>query len=198
MLRLILFSCFFSLLLSQCSKPEDPGAPPPDDPIDTTTTTPVDPNPPIIALGKGFFKKNGKNWPGKFEAWLVDSSRSLIVRTNFTWSNYIKETLLFFDCPAKPGKYEFESAPFFNDYNGIPQAEWLMSEIDLGLGDFKLDPDRWSKHYIEILRYDTAQQIVEGRFELFFRNYSQGPVYGGEPDSVVITEGKFHLKAEKL
>jgi hypothetical protein len=197
MIRLLLYSCLLSLLLTQCSKPEDPAVTKPD-PVDTTNTTPVDPDPSIIALGKGAFKKNGINWPGKFEAYLVKDGQSLIISSKYTWANLITETLRFADCPARPGKYAFESAPFLNNFNDIPHATWAMSEIDLGFGNFQPDPDQWANHYLEVLRYDSAQQIVEGRFQVFFRNYSQGPVYPGEPDSVVITEGKFHLKAEKL
>jgi hypothetical protein len=197
MIRFLLYYCLLSLLLTQCAKPEEPAVTEPD-PVDTTNTTPVDPDPSIIALGKGAFKKNGINWPGKFEAWLADSNQSVKIITEFKWANQLKETFALYDVPTKVGKYEFEYNLFTNAFNQIPQAYWLISEIDLGIGDYRLDTDIWASHYVEVLRYDSTTHIIEGKFNLLFRNYSQGPVYPGEPDSVVITEGKFHLKAEKL
>jgi hypothetical protein len=186
------------LLLYACSKPDNPVAPLPPDPVDTTIV-PVDTPKPVIELGRGFFKRNGKNWPGQFDCWRLQSDSSLIISTEFTWSNLLTETFRISDIPTRPGKYSFEESTIANRYNFIPQTIYAFSEVDLGIGNFKPDPVKAYLSYVEVLKYDTLKHQVEGRFSVFFRNYSTAPLWhSGVPDSVVVTQGVFHLEAKKL
>jgi hypothetical protein len=64
--------------------------------------------------------------------------------------------------------------------------------MDQQLNSYNVDSTR-SNQYIELLRYDSINHIVEGRFQTFL----EGPnTWWFLPDSMAMTEGKFHLKIQ--
>jgi len=87
-----------------------------------------------------------------------------------------------------------ERTSLSNGNNNIPQARLsFILYLDQQLNYYNVDTTR-ANQYVEILRYDSVNHIVEGRFQTFL----EGPSgYSFLPDSVALTEGKFHLKIEK-
>jgi hypothetical protein len=181
----ILLPCLLIALLAGCTKekPVDPSEPTP--PVDTTTH--------IIELGKGSVSRNGTPWDAVFSAHLntVDKNRfSLIARLN---EDGFDHKLSISDVSILPGLQFIENKGLGNGNNGIPNARYsVWLDMDQQLNSYNVDSTR-SNQYIELLRYDSINHIVEGRFQTFL----EGPnTWWFLPDSMAITEGKFHLKIQ--
>ncbi|MEZ4967369.1 MAG: hypothetical protein R2791_19165 [Saprospiraceae bacterium] len=47
-----------------------------------------------------------------------------------------------------------------------------------------------------MLRYDSVARTIEGRFQMFLKKEPMAAQWPGVPDSIYLTEGKFHLQLE--
>jgi len=164
----------------------------PDDPIDTTQT-PIDTS--IIGLGKGFVLKNGTSWAAPFKAWYHANTHSrLQVRAEITSASLRSESLFLHDIPCEVGKHPVEYYALKNFNNRVPEVA-LMQDYDQPIGDFLADTTR-SDHFLEVLRYDSIAKTVECRFQVFLGKKPTNVPWPGVPDSIFLTEGRFHLKIE--
>ncbi|HAD11114.1 MAG TPA: hypothetical protein DCF33_01625 [Saprospirales bacterium] len=172
-------------LLVGCTKetPIDPTEPTP--PIDTTTH--------IIELGRGSVLRNGVLWTPAFSARYYLSDKSRINITAKLRENGFDHNLTLADIEVSKGLHMFESSTYWNGNNKIPEVGYFVSlDLDQQLNSYNVDSTR-TNQFIEILRYDSVEHIVEGRFQTFL----EGPnTWWFLPDSMAITEGKFHLKIQ--
>ncbi|MCC6461574.1 MAG: hypothetical protein IT260_13960 [Saprospiraceae bacterium] len=186
-----LFSSLLLFLLFSCKK-------------DPTIVDPIDPTPKdtstqhVIALGKSFVKKNDQAWNVLLRANLYSyQPQSFGLKANVYYANGVRESVYFSDIPCVAGSYTFEKDQNSNWANSIPQAslEWVL-DGDQSLGGLNVDTSR-AGNFIEVIRYDSIQKTVEGRFEVYLINYgSPNNTIFDLPDSLRFTEGKFHLKLE--
>ena len=72
----------------------------------------------------------------------------------------------------------------------------MVYELDQPIGDFHVDTMRHD-HFIEVLRYDSIKNTVEGRFQVFLGKAPMSTDWPGVPDSIFFTEGRFHLRIQK-
>ena len=182
------------LMLANCKKNQSP-VDEPEVPVDTVQT-PTDTS--IIELGKGYVLKNGNVWSAPFNAWYhIHTHERFQLRAEVTYSNFVSEYLSLRDIPCKTGKYPIEYDLISNFNNFIPEALFLIvSEFDQPMGDFKIDTTR-NDHFVEVIRYDSIQQTVEGRFQVFLKKEPSNVFWPNVPDSIFLTEGKFHLKIQE-
>lgn len=166
-----------------------------EDPVDSVVV-PVDT--PLIHLGKAYVLKNGIDWEAPFEAWYYHADSVFQLRADITYSNLRGEHFFLTDIPCKAGKYPVEYFRYSNWQNQTPEAGFrITQDYDQGVGNYYTDSTR-TDHYIEVLRYDAKQKTVEGRFQLFFgKRASGGFQWPDVPDSIFLTEGKFHLNVKK-
>lgn len=197
-MRAFLFiTAVLSTLCFQCKKEPQPEPPSPVNPVDTTVVTPVH----IIELGKVSMLKNGLAWNSNFEMGIEGAVQSFYFTGSKTFSNGFRESFRIKDIPKQAGKFSYEFYPTETSVfpNEIPNSAFIiMYDGDQPAGDFLLDTLR-NDHFIEVLRYDTVQQIAEGRFQVFLRRHDwggQGPLFPGIPDTISITGGKFHLQVK--
>jgi hypothetical protein len=183
--------------LSACQKNSAPEVDPPIDPIDTTiVVVPIDTH--LIELGKVFVRKNGAIWNVPFRALKYHSDSAFLFTGKYLYPNLVSQTLIVNDIPTKPGQYNLEFWPNgSNKYaNQIPHGGFSMFyDSDQPVGLFYLDSLR-TDHFIEVVRYDSVNHTVEGRFQAFFRIDSP-TTFPNVPDTISFTEGRFHLKIEQ-
>ena len=120
-----------------------------------------------------------------------DQSRiSLEVKLNESGFDHI---LSVSDISILLGYQTIEKKGLGNSNNGIPNARYhVILDLDQQINTYNVDSTR-TNQFIEILRYDAVEHIVEGRFQTFL----EGPnSWSFLPDSMAITEGKFHLKIQ--
>ena len=193
----LISSCFIAFTFASCGK-EPQVTPVPPDPVDTVST-PIDTVQHIIDFGKATMWKNGSSyyWPGTIEAYYQGDSvsRFRLRGTSFVGNGYV-ENISINDIPFQKGKLSIELFNSNNFKNYIPEALYsIVYDGDQILSYYQVDTTR-TDHFIEILRYDSVEHIVEGRFQLFM-----GKVYdanwGSTPDSILLTGGKFHLKIKE-
>lgn len=194
----LLPACFLAFLLFPygCDKTQEPIKP------DLTDTTPVDtPINHIIGLNQTYCLLNNLPWLGKIEAaYYKDDKSRFLLHGQVTYNTLKSEYLTIQDIPSSTGKYNVEKyrlVPIF--FNYTPNANFsIVQDFDQGIGDYQIDTTR-QDHFIEIIRFDTLDNIVEGRFQLFMpldtpaSNWTPAP-----PAYISITEGKFHLKIKEL
>ncbi|MBK7937311.1 MAG: hypothetical protein IPJ82_09570 [Lewinellaceae bacterium] len=72
----------------------------------------------------------------------------------------------------------------------------MMQDYDQPIGDFLIDTTR-NDHFIEVIKYDSIARTVEGRFQVFLKKEPSNTQWPGIPDSIFLTEGKFHLKIQE-
>ena len=72
----------------------------------------------------------------------------------------------------------------------------MMQDYDQPVGDFLIDTTR-TDHFIEVIKYDSTAHTVEGRFQVFLKKEPSNTIWSGVPDSIFLTEGKFHLKIQE-
>ena len=162
-------------------------------PIDTVPT-PI--HTPIIELGKVSVLKNGDLWNVPFYARYYSANNRFFLRGKILHSNLIGETFALDDIPCESGKYPVEFWTLQNRNNLIPEALLVMMyEFDQPIGDFLVDTTR-TDHFVEVIRYDSIEKTVEGRFQVFLGKKPTSVPFPGVPDSIFLTEGKFHLKIE--
>jgi hypothetical protein len=182
-MKYLTFICALFLGLTACSKndTEAPTIDPP--PMDTVTH--------IIELGKTSVLSNGAPWNGTFSASYVPNDKRQFSIRGEVQLNGFDHGLLIRDISSKVGLQVVERSYYWNASNGIPQVVYLVSlDEDQLLNSYRVDTTR-SNQFVEILRYDSINHIVEGRFQTFL----EGPTtYTFLPDSIAMTEGKFHLK----
>ena len=184
MKHLILPLALIGLLIG-CTKekPVEPIEPTP--PIDTTSH--------IIELGKGSVLRNGMHWNATFSAHFNanDQKRiSLEIKLNESGFDHI---LSVSDISILVGYQTIEKRGPGNSNNGIPNARYhVILDFDQQLNTYNVDSTR-SNQYVELLSYESINHIVEGRFQTFL----EGPnTWSFLPDSMAMTEGKFHLKIQ--
>ena len=184
--------------LFQCKKNQQPTVDTPDEPVDTVHT-PVDTVIHLIDLGKVSVFKNGILWDVPFQAWAQKNPDGrFMLRGQMSYSNSISESFLIQDIPLRVGKYPIQFFPMLTNLNNkIPESVFvMMHEQDEPIGDFLVDTTRID-HYIELIRVDSNTQIVEGTFQVFLGKKAMTLQWPGVPDSLYLTEGKFHLKVQK-
>ena len=166
----------------------------PDDPIDTTQN-PIDT--PIIELGKSFVLKNGVSWDVPLSAWYQSNANDKFrLRAKIVYSNLQSESFSIYLIPCLPGVYPLEYFALGNFSNQIPEAVFVMMyEYDQPIGDFMVDTTR-TDHFVEVIRYDSVAKTVEGHFQVFLGKKPTSVPFPGVPDSIFLTEGKFHLKIQ--
>jgi hypothetical protein len=181
----ILLPCLLIALLAGCTKekPVDPSEPTP--PVDTTTH--------IIELGKGSVSRNGTPWDAVFSAQYFVNNKSRFVIKASLKENGFDHSLKISDISTAIGVQNIERPNFWNGNNGVPHVYYFVYlDLDQEINTYKGDSTR-SNQYIELLRYDSINHIVEGRFQTFL----EGPnTWWFLPDSMAMTEGKFHLKIQ--
>jgi hypothetical protein len=179
------------LLTSACDKKGTDIIEPPIVPIDSSD---------YLKLGTVKVKKNGVDWIGGFTSHLSHTVPIFVFTGEKNTGAYL-ETFGFMDIPRRTGKYTLEFWP--DSYsllpNQIPSAVFLYTyDLDEPAGSFRLDTLR-SDHFIEVTRFDSINNIVEGRFQVFLR-FSPGsphnPYPPDLPDTISMTEGRFHLNVE--
>jgi hypothetical protein len=166
-------------------------------PIDTIAQE-VDTLNSIIEFGKSSMKKDGKIWDVPVKALFYGTNRDrFFLSAPFQNGASLSGGFSFVDISCKLGKYSVENLRNNSLDNYIPNGGiGYMYEGDQPVGTFRPDTTR-TDHFLEILRYDSISHIVEGRFQVFFLKEPNNLNFPGIPDSIFITEGKFHLKIKE-
>lgn len=114
-------------------------------------------------------------------------------------NSLITEYVSISDFFLKEGKYNFNCScdSTFLIANGSPKMTmfWML-DGDQQYGAAHIDTT-YTGSYIEVLKYDSVQQTIEGRFEAHLKDREAtgpNPYY---PTEVHLTEGKFNLKIEQ-
>ncbi|MEZ4967368.1 MAG: hypothetical protein R2791_19160 [Saprospiraceae bacterium] len=181
-----LFFLFLSFILLQCKK--DSGQDSIPDPPEYV---------PVLPLGQADVLKNGVVWEAPFDArYYTGTYERCYLKAKILHPNLIGESFFLKDIPCKAGTYQVEYYTLSNFGNFIPESFFSMiSEFDQPIGDFDIDTTR-SDHYVEVLRYDSVARTIEGRFQMFLKKEPMAAQWPGVPDSIYLTEGKFHLQLE--
>lgn len=190
----LLFAITLLSIMANCKKNQPP-VDIIDDPVDSVQN-PI--NEEIIELGKVFVLKNEIEWSVPFYAkYYKNPPGRFFLNGRILHSNLVSENLSIRDIPCSVGKFPIQYFPSLSGINnGIPDANFVMMyEYDQPIGDFLVDTTR-TDHFVEVIRYDSVAKTVEGRFQVFLGKYSKNIPFPGVPDSVFMTEGKFHLKIE--
>jgi hypothetical protein len=166
-------------------------------PIDTNPI-PIDTIASIIDFGKSSLLKNGIKWDLDLKAKFYDSSKKqFFLRSEIVGSTDLKGSfgILHIDC--NKGMYPIEYFKNYNFTNSIPEGRIsYLYEGDQPAGSFYTDSTRFN-HFIEVLKYDSINQIIEGTFQMYLGKEINGIPFPGIPDSIFITEGRFNLKIEE-
>ncbi|HAD11113.1 MAG TPA: hypothetical protein DCF33_01620, partial [Saprospirales bacterium] len=160
-------------------------------PIDPTgPTLPVDTATHIIELGKGSALRNGMPWNAAYSAHYYSNDRSRLFLFAKFKENGFDHSFSIDDISLYKNLQSIERPTLWNGNNGITEASYfVVLDEDQLFNSYKVDSTR-TNQFIEILRYDSVEHIVEGRFQTFL----EGPnSWSFLPDSMAITEGKFHL-----
>lgn len=179
------------LLLALCAacsknKSEEPIGPPPP-PIDTITH--------VIELGKVSVLKNGVSWEASFYAkYYPDNRSNFFISGKLAHANSLEEGFRLGDILCKKGVYPVERNHYLRLDNDVPESNFYFTlDGDQLLNGYNIDTTR-ANQYVEVLRYDSITHVVEGRFQTFL----EGPTtWAFLPDSIAMTEGKFHLKIKE-
>jgi hypothetical protein len=164
----------------------------PEEPIDPTPT-PIDTTHHIIELGKASVLRNGIAWNAVFYASYYKDDQTRFSFGGRTKQNGYDHYFSLDDIRCKTGLQKFEQGTWQNGKNGIPDADYFVTlDGDQLFKTYLIDTTR-SNQFIEILHYDSIQHIVEGRFQAIL---GDKPSWSFLPDTMKMTEGKFHLKLE--
>jgi hypothetical protein len=124
---------------------------------------------------------------------------SLSTGFTFAYPPNIDETLAFAYIPLKVGKHPIHSFPTSNF--GTPRAiailDWTI-EIDQPVAQLKTTDD-YPDDFIEVVRLDTINKVVEGRFQFHLKNMDNDNPHLATfnlPSEMYVSEGVFHLKVE--
>lgn len=149
----------------------------------------------IITLGKVAMLRDGEEWEPECKAVLSSNAQYFTISTTSRYHNGIEESFYIGDIPCIIGKYPVERGGNSTWGNAIPQATmgWVL-DGDQALGGLKADTTKMD-NFVEVIRYDTSKQIAEGKFQIFLKSiFSTNSGIYALPDSLSLTEGKFHLQ----
>lgn len=97
---------------------------------------------------------------------------------------------------AKVGKHKIEKGLVSLIGNGVPDARvfWILDgdQYLWEIGSTSDNPD----DFVEIVKFDSINRIVEGRFSITVSNYRNLNVQWGLPELLELREGVFHLKLQ--
>jgi hypothetical protein len=188
---LLVFSFLVFCCLTRCKK-EDPVPPQP----------PVPTDPPIIELGKSYFLMNGTEWQGQLKArYFQEFNGKKLIRLsgNRTVYSTLVESLSIKDILPQKGIYQYNCHcdSTYIIFNGTPKIlmGWIV-DGDQAIGFAKVDTTK-SGSFLEVIKYDSINHTIEGRFEAYLKDRtatSPNPYY---PINIHLTEGKFNLKIEQ-
>ncbi|MCC7245910.1 MAG: hypothetical protein IT269_09540 [Saprospiraceae bacterium] len=186
------FSMLFLFFTTSCKKEESDVIEPP-----------IIPDPPIIELGKSSFLMNGKEWAGQLKAKTFGKTSygDIVIRLygSININASFAESISIIDLLSNNNKYTFgcfcDIDPFIKDGKPEILMGWVVDSDQL-IGTAHIDTT-YTGSYIEVLKYDSVQQTIEGRFEAHLKDREAtgpNPYY---PTEVHLTEGKFNLKIEQ-
>jgi len=195
-MKYILFAALFvAALLPNCKKEQMIiKTPTPIDTIKPIDTTAVQH---IIGFGQSSVLKNGVAWNVNYKAYYhYQTKQRFSLRGGKQYADGLKESSFISDIPIGIGRHSITIVTSLSDFNnGIPDAVYGMANYDEGIGSFFTDTTR-TDNFIEVLRFDTIANEVEGRFQVFMGKRGGPSTLPGVPDSVFLTDGKFYLKLQ--
>ena len=156
--------------------------------------------PPVIEFGKSSMLKDGQVWSIPLKATVYNAFGGIqtlrIGGTRYLSNGLVEEKFSFLDVISQKGKYSLSCNCGAQPPDGVPDASigWIVDK-DQVAGGMIADTTK-TGDYIEILRYDSVQQTVEGRFQAHMKNRYSVPLPWNLPNEVFISEGKFNLKIE--
>ncbi len=162
---------------------------------------PVEPEPaePIIELGKVDMDRDGQHWAADFSGYYSHSPEhlSFSFSSKNTLPNGIKEFIGIADVPSRAGKFKIAKTVNWGDYLS-PKARisWSVDGDQL-LGMVSADSTYYNDNFVEVIRYDSIEDVVEGRFQGYLKKSLGTPAAFGLPEAVSLTNGRFHLKVEE-
>ena len=163
---------------------------------------PIEPEPsePIIELGKVAMNRDSQPWTANFTAnydyFPVKSSFSFSAETIF--QNGVLEVIGIVDIPSNPGIYNVSKTFSGVGSHLIPRTilGWSL-DGDQILGVLSADSTYYDNNIVEVIRYDSIENVVEGRFQVRLKKSLGTPAAFGLPEEVSLTNGRFHLKIEE-
>jgi hypothetical protein len=128
--------------------------------------------------------------------------RGLFVFSNqlsYAYPPNIDEELTISRVPLAVGKHPLHNFPTnnFNQPRAIAILNWTI-EIDQPVGDLQTTDD-YPDDFIEVVRLDTVNKVVEGRFQFHLKNMDTDNPHLATfklPSEMYVSEGVFHLKVE--
>jgi hypothetical protein len=163
--------------------------PPAEDPI-------IPPPPPenehIIELGKASVLRNGVPWNANFTAYYHGTKSRFGIRGDLRISGF-DHGFKIYDIKGIKGPQKIEGLSYLNTSNSVPNSLYsVVLDGDQLINSYTVDTTL-TTHFIEILHFDSVANIVEGRFQTTL----EGPnTWSFLPDTMKMTEGKFHLRIE--
>lgn len=189
----VLYILALLLTLVNCKKNQIP-VDAPLDPVDTIQTHIDTSN---MELGKCFVLKNSEQWNVPFKCTYYRKDTTFRIDADILHSNLLEEHFMLRDIPCRPGRYSIEFFPSLAGLNnGLPESFFSYTyELDQPVGSFLIDTTR-TDHFVEVTQYDSLTKTVKGQFQVFLGKKPSSVPFSGVPDSIFMTEGKFHLKIE--
>lgn len=164
---------------------------------DPVTPLPFDTIHHIVDIGKISVLRNEMNWTVNGTALSYsDFPHQFSIKSIQNIYPGVVESFYLADIPFLTGKYKVEKSANSSMGNSIPQLiiGWVLDH-DQVLGSITTDTTDVN-NFVEVIRFDSIQHTVEGRFQVHLINYTSstnGSIYP-LPDSLRLTDGKFYLK----
>jgi hypothetical protein len=167
-----------------------------------TEVLPTDPvYTPVIELGKISMKKNGvfEERTDFICKQLEEPPHTLFIKKKNPDLIGLGEMFSIFDIPLQSGKYPVD--PYYNGSYGdnISHGSYGLSyDGDIGIG-LAVTNQSFVNDYVEVIRYDSVAGTIEGRFDfhmVFVFEIDPGWDFLNIPDTIHMSEGRFHLKIE--
>jgi hypothetical protein len=109
------------------------------------------------------------------------------------------EQLFILDIPLQSRKYPVDPLSNGSYGDNICYGSYGLSyDGDIGIG-VAVTNQNFVNDYVEVIRYDSVAGTIEGRFDLhlvFVREIDPGWDFLNIPDTIHMSEGRFHLKIE--
>jgi hypothetical protein len=191
----VLFFACFCLFFTFCKKNSTPFNPieVPPTPIDTIPIVSSE----VIELGKASVLKNGVKWnvPFKVKYYGTKKDRFLIESRYTNSSNQYTFSFSLLDIPLLANKFIVQGFKG-GSHDFIPGSIFgIMHEGDQPVVTYLADTTH-TENYIQLIKYDSLLQTVEGKFHIQMYQFDYDDYYPAQPDSITWSEGKFHLKLE--